>query len=318
MTIFTQMRAVMLSLAGLVVLTNATAAQPPQVRGVVQLKGSTVDGLRVAELSGLAWDARSKVLYGLSDRGHLIRFRLERTADGHLQAVVPMSASALQDTRPGSGTKHTVDAEGLALWHPPGQEDGAPQLLVSTEGLPQVLQVDLEGRVQGAMELPAALGDARRYRARNSMLEAVTHSTRHGLLVAAEAALGDQDLSLHTVHGRSRSWSFAAHDPGQSRLKAMDVIDGERLVVLERSRVGKGKTKGLVNVLRLIDLERCAPQQVCEAQDLLVLEPTDGSENFEGMVWLGGQQFLLVSDSPGSAKAPNVFMLVDLSVPVRE
>jgi hypothetical protein len=318
MTIFRQTRAALLCLAGLVMLTNAPAAQPPQVRGVVQLTGSTVDGLRVAEISGLAWDARSQVLYGLSDRGHLIRFRLERSADGHLQTVVPMSASALQDTRPGAGTKQTVDSEGLALWQPPGQLRGAPQLLVSTEGFPQVLQVDLEGRVQGAMQLPAALGDARRYRARNSMLEAVTHSTRHGLLVAAEAALGDQDPALHTVHGHSRSWSFTAHDPGQSRLKAMDVIDGERLVVLERSRMGKGKAKGLVNVLRLIELDRCVPQQVCEAQDLLVLEPTDGSDNFEGMAWLGGQQFLLVSDSPGGPKAPNVFMLVDLSVLARE
>jgi hypothetical protein len=318
MTLLRQTCTALLGLAGLMMLTNAPAAQPNQVRGVVQLTGSTVDGLRVAELSGLAWDARLQVLHGLSDRGHLIRFRLERTADGRLGSVVPTSANTLQDTRPGAGTKHTVDAEGLALWQPPGQEGGAPQLLVSTEGLPQVLQVDLEGRVQGAMPLPAELGDARRYSARNSMLEAVTHSKRHGLLVAAEAALGDQDPALHTVHGRSRSWSFAAHDPGQSRLKAMDVIDGERLVVLERSRMGKGKAKGLVNVLRLIEMDRCVPQRVCEAQDLLVLEPTDGSDNFEGMAWLGGQQFLLVSDSPGGPKAPTVFMLIDLSVSSRE
>lgn len=314
----TLLRQTCAALLGLMMLANAPAAQPNQVRGVVQLTGSTVDGLRVAELSGLAWDARSQVLHGLSDRGHLIRFRLERTADGHLRSVVPTSASMLQDTRPGAGTKHTVDAEGLSLWQPPGQEGGVPQLLVSTEGLPQVLQVDLEGRVQGAMPLPAALGDARRYRARNRMLEAVTQSPHHGLLVAAETALRDHDPALHTVHGRSRSWSFAAHDPGQSRLKAMDVIDGERLVVLERSRVGKGKARELVNVLRLIDLDRCAPQQVCEAQDLLVLEPTGGSENFEGMTWLGGQQFLLVSDSPGSLKAPTVFMLIDLSASGRE
>ncbi|MCU0957657.1 MAG: esterase-like activity of phytase family protein [Hydrogenophaga sp.] len=318
MTLLRQTCTALLGLAGLMMLANAPAAQPSQVRGVVQLTGSTVDGLRVAELSGLAWDARSQVLHGLSDRGHLIRFRLEMTADGHLRSVVPTSASMLQDTRPGAGTKHTVDAEGLSLWQPPGQEGGVPQLLVSTEGLPQVLQVDLEGRVQGTMPLPAALGDARRYRARNRMLEAVTQSPHHGLLVAAEAALRDHDPALHTVHGRSRSWSFAAHDPGQSRLKAMDVIDGERLVVLERSRVGKGKARELVNVLRLIDLDRCAPQQVCEAQDLLVLEPTGGSENFEGMTWLGGQQFLLVSDSHGSLKAPTVFMLIDLSAPGRE
>lgn len=318
MSIHRTMRAALLCLAGLTMQPALLATQPPQVRGVVHLARSTVDGQRVAELSGLAWDARSQVLYAVSDRGHLFRFRLERNTEGLLRSVVPISSHTLLDRQPVAGANPAIDAEGLTLWYPPGKDHGLPQLLVSTEGLPRVLRVDTGARVQGMMALPAALGNAEHGQAGNRLLEAVTHSPRHGLLVAAESAVNDQEQPLHTVHGHRRSWSFTAHGGGPSRLKAMDVIDGEQLVLLERARVGKGKSKGLVNVLRLIDLNRCEPQEVCPAQDLLLLTPTDGSQNFEGMTWLGGRQFLLVSDSPGSPKAPSIFMLVDLPVPQRE
>lgn len=320
MASFRNTRSLLLWLLTLAAVPVLPAGLPPQVRSVVQLQVDTIDGIRIAELSGLAWEARTQVLYGLSDRGRLVRFHLEFTADGRLHNVIPLGALSIQDSGTDTRKKATVDAEGLALWYPPSEGNGLPQLLVATEGLPQVLQVNLEGQVQGVMALPSALDDPSRYSAPNTMLEAVTHSQQHGVLVAPEAPLRDEDPALHKVYAHGRSWTFPVHEPGRSRLKAMDMTDDGQLVVLERSRVGKGKGKGkgLVNVLRRIDLEQCAPQQICQVQQLLVLSRPEGADNFEGMAWLGGQRFLLVSDNLGGRHTSTVFMLIDFSQTYRE
>lgn len=307
-----------LSLVGLATLSPAHGAETTRVRGVVQLSDSAIDGIRIAELSGLAWDAGAQVLYGVSDRGRLFRFRLELTDEGRLQAVVPLGAHAIRPLRPDSGRQSAFDTEGLAWWPQDPTAPDRPQLLVATEGQPQVLRLSLKGQIGGPLALPSPLDDRSRYGASNTMLEALTYSQAHGLLVAPEVPLRGADPGLHTVYAHQRSWRFPVHTAGRSRLKAMDVTDDGQLVVLERSRKGKGKGKGLVNVLRQIDLARCSPQEICEVRDLMEMTRSEGADNFEGMAWLGGHRFLLVSDNLGSRHLPTLFMLIDVSATARE
>lgn len=299
---------------------SARAAPPndpghPPAISTVRLPVSVLGGLRVSELSGLAWDNDEQMLYGISDRGHLLRFRL-RLDSGRLTAVEPLDAVRLHapvQSLPGSAG---LDAEGLAILKGDNGVVGDAELLVSTEGQPQVWRVSTGGEVLGRLKLPDRLSDARRYQADNAMLEAVAHSPLHGLLAAAEAPLADQAADFHEVHAEARSWRFPALDGGRSRLKAMEVLPDGSLVVLERARVGKGK--GLINALRRFGLASCGAEVICAPQTLLLIDPATGAENFEGMAQLGEDRFLLVSDNMGDKQTPSIFLLVDLKAALRK
>ena len=88
----------------------AADAEPLTVAATLRVVGATIDGERIAELSGLAWDADEQRLYAISDRGVLFRFSLMLGANGQLE-VEPIAASRLA---PPAGS-NAVDAEGLAV-----------------------------------------------------------------------------------------------------------------------------------------------------------------------------------------------------------
>jgi hypothetical protein len=262
-----------------------------------------VDGVRVAEISGLAWDPEAQRLYAVSDSGHLFRFRLLMQA-GELVGVEPLSAVPLKPVA-GAPGKGATDAEGLA-WR---SEGGVPELLVATEGTPKVWRIGTQGEALGEAPLPAALADATRYAAPNTMLEAVAVHPTHGLLLAPEQGLrGEDPLQGHRVHGRTRHWNVPSMEPGVSRLKAMDVMEDGSLLILERS----GGGKRLRNALRHVDLSRCQHLPACKPATLALLDRRSGAENFEGMAYLGQRQVLLVSDNRGKKDGATVFLLLQL------
>ena len=55
------------------------------IQAVAQLSNFTINGLKVSELSDLAWDADEELLYALSDNGYLCDYwpSMEGTAGGH-------------------------------------------------------------------------------------------------------------------------------------------------------------------------------------------------------------------------------------------
>lgn len=285
----------------------AAAAQPahgtPGVRtSTVSLPTDTeVDGIRVAELSGLAWDADAGMLYAIADSGSLFRFRL-RVADGVLQAVEPVSAVALQRST-GQGKPRRLDAEGLAL----RQVRGQVELLVATEGRPAVWRFGPGGEALGQLALPPELVDPTRYAERNTMLEAVAVHPQHGLVLSPELPLqGDDVAQGHRLRAAHHHWQIEALDPGRSRLKAMDITAGGELLALERS--GSGKRR--VSAVRLAKLAHCGGPTPCSMRTLALLDQDSGAENFEGMTTLGQRQALLVSDNRGGKKRETVFLLL--------
>ena len=137
----------------------AADAEPLTVAATLRVVGATIDGERIAELSGLAWDADEQRLYAISDRGVLFRFSLMLGANGQLE-VEPIAASRLM---PPAGS-NTVDAEGLAVT---GADDGIrgnSELLVATEGEPRVIRYTLAGEPLGTLALPGGLDDPERFR----------------------------------------------------------------------------------------------------------------------------------------------------------
>lgn len=268
-----------------------------------------VDGIKLSEISGLAWDGEAQMLYAISDSGHLFRFRLQMD-HSVLRGVVPVAAVVMQRPEGKQVQTASLDAEGLALRRKPGVELPRLELLVATEGTPRVWRVDPSGRVLGDLPLPAGLSDAKRYEARNTMLEAVAVHPVHGVLVAPERPLrGEDPLDGHRIHATDRHWNIEALDPLNSRLKAMEVLEDGQLLVLERA--GSGKRP--VSALRRTNLNACKGLAPCASQTLLHIDREGGAENYEGMAYLGGDLVLLASDNRGKQGRDTVFLLVDLS-----
>lgn len=298
----------MLSIAAalLAPLMQAEAAEPLTVAATLRVVGAAVDGERISELSGLAWDADERRLYAVSDRGVLFRFSVELGASGQLE-VEPIAASRLAPP-PGSGAG--VDAEGLAVTGADDGIKGNSELLVSTEGEPRVIRYSLAGQPLGILPLPGGLDDPARFRRDNAMLEAVAMHPEHGLLVAAEAPLEGERAGHHRVVGRDRAWSFPSHPARNARLKGMDVMDDGRLLVLERAEAGKGKGRTLMVVLSEVDLAACADGQVCPVRELAVLDRPAEADNFEGLTSLGEGRVMIVSDDRGRSSRGTTFTVL--------
>lgn len=283
--------------APLVQAAEREELEPLAVAATLRVVGAAVDGERISELSGLAWDADEQRLYAVSDRGVLFRFSVALGANGQLE-VEPIAASRLAPP-PGGGAE--VDAEGLAVTGADDGVKGNSELLVSTEGQPRVIRYTLAGQPLGILALPGGLDDPARFRRDNAMLEAVAMHPAHGLLVAAEAPLEGERVGHHRVVGRERAWSFPSHPARNARLKGMEVMDDGRLLVLERAESGKGKGKTLMVVLREVDLAACAEGQVCPVRELAVLDRPDEADNFEGLAHLGEGRVMIVSDDRGKS-----------------
>lgn len=271
------------------------------------LYGAQVDGHRLTEVSGLAWDAAAQHLYAVSDRGLLYRLTLTRSSEQPL-ALQLLSARPL--TTPDG---RRVDAEGLSLLAASESLSGQTELLVASEGPARVLRFSTDGALLGEWALPTALAGSRALRRGNSQLEAVAVHPHLGLLVAAEAPSAGGGRAAHEVHSATRSWTFAAGSGRQVRLKAMDVLPDGRLLVLERAQASAG---GLVNRLLEVDLAACGGTVRCPVSERVVLEGEVDAANHEGMAWLGeagGQtQVLLVSDDRGARQGGTRFQLVAL------
>ena len=259
------------------------------------MRGSSRDD-QASELSGLAWDADEGILYAVSDRGLLHRFRLT-VQDGTIIGVDLLSSTHLG----------ALDTEGLAIRHAANRILGDTELLVVTEGKPQVLRMLPDGTVEGELPLPAALADRRGYRTGNRMVEAIAWHPQHGLLAAAESPASD---GLHHVHAAGREWRFAAGSGRDSRVKALDTLPDGRLLILERSRPERGK--GLVTRVRILALADCSEGNPCVTDTIGTFSSTDSSANYEGMTLIGDRQLLLVSDLSSRKGAAAGFLLMGL------
>lgn len=275
---------------------------------VVLPAAAQVDGIRVAELSGLGWDEDEQLLYAISDLGYVFHFRVHPDGDG-VVAIDPIHAARLVDptlasARSGKG----FNAEGLALVNAANGKRGDTELIVSLEGggRPDIVRVSPAGALLGRLAVPAPASEASRYRKKGRGLEAVALHPRYGLMTAPESPLRGEAQDRHTLYADGRHWSFPRHAP-DSRLKGFDVLSDGDLVVLERTR---GTDDTLTATLRRVDLASCAEAGVCATRMLAALPA--GPDNYEGMTFLDSRHVLLVSDNGGAPALGTSFVLVTL------
>lgn len=262
------------------------------LHAMATLSNITLDGLKVSELSGLAWDQDEKLLYALSDNGYILN--MQPVFSGHkLQDIRLVSGHRLRDEN-GKPLKYKqADSEGLAIEHGNNGRRGDTRLIVSFERIPRLVRYKPDGTFASRLTLPAGLEDMARYRGENKALEAVTSHPDFGILTGTEAPLRDVasgTLNLYSLRGDH--WSFPAHDKDNGALVDMVALPDGKMIVLERAY--DGLLSGIQTTLHRLNFNG---KQI-QADRIYSFTPEEElfNDNFEGITHLDENYFMMISD----------------------
>lgn len=287
-------------------LPGEAAERKLEALGKTEIAATGKDGVRVDELSGLAWDADEKLLYAVSDGGLLHHFRLELNGDRvagieHVYSV-PLTAPI--------GNASATNAEGLAAVNGDDGTQGNSELLIAFEDGPGIARFTPRGQWIADVALPAPLADAKNYAKKNSRLEAVAFDKAHGVLTAPERPLRGEPETVHKIYaanGTSRAFEAARPD---GRLKAIETLADGSLLVLERTAEEKSGIR--TAHLRHLDPAACAAGGQCAAPDLAATPDPLLVDNFEGLTRLSNELFLIVTDRTKKDVEATSFVLFKL------
>lgn len=292
----------------------ASGASAPvlEVHNTVAIPPHTVSGIKISELSGLAWDKDEQLLYAISDKGHIFHFHL--AVDGNrIMVVDPVYAANLTDTEGEPIKKGRRDSEGLTLLNAANGKGGDTQLVIAFEGVPRIIRFTPQGKAVRNINLPPALQDRRAYQHGNDSLESVTFHPHYGFISAPEMPLKGQPDNLHTLYStKGQRWSFMAYPVENSGISAMETLPNGNLLVMERA--WSGFPNPLVVSLRYLDFRQCSKDGACTLQDLKVLSSHLLVDNFEGLTHIQGNQYLMVSDDGNEDFLPTSLTLFTLDV----
>lgn len=284
-------------LAALLLPVCASAVPQVQIQDSVTLPNTEINGVRLSELSGLAWDADEQLLYAISDQGAVFHFQLEM-AEQRIAKVEPVFAAKLQDIKGKVLKKGRGDAEGLTLLNAANGKRGDTQLVISLEGEARIVRFTPQGQAIQNIALPVGLRNQPSLHHSNRGLESLTLHPRYGFITAPERPLKGQAENLHTLFSTSgKQWSFIAYPAEKSGISALEALPDGNLLILERA--WSGFPNPLVISLRYLDFAACSREGMCEAQDLYVNSSFVLLDNYEGLTHLAGDQYLMVSDDGG-------------------
>lgn len=289
-----------------VTTSDALAATNLEALDSMEIPAEGANGVRIAEFSGLAWDEDEQLLYAVSDGGVLHHFRIR--LDGSRIAEIQSVFSAPLATKAGAGSgKAATNAEGLATVNGNNGKQSDTELLIAFEDGPAIARFTSRGERIDDIALPGPLADEKQYSKKNSRLEAVAFDERHGMLTAPERPLQGQPEDRHTLFpADGTTWSFGAFQ-SDSRLKAIQNLPDGNLLILERTREGKGGAP--TARLRYLDFSKCTAKRECQLADLSAEPDPMLVDNFEGMTRLSDDLFLIVTDKTRKDAEPTTFVL---------
>jgi len=258
-----------------------------RLRGTVELLGEVIDGFKVTELSGLAWDEDEGLLYAISDKGYL--FHLQPVIENNVLTNVRSVAAYIFTTKKGKRF-WLRDSEGLAILNGHNGQRGDSQLVVSFERRPWIVRMTPQGKVSKIYRLPKILQEVQNYSGgNNAMLEAVTVHPKWGVLTAPEKPLkGNHQVVIYSLAGQQ--WSFPLHSAPNSAVVALETLEDGSLLVLERAFVSV--LQPLIISLRRVFLETGKVELIAEFNDSKGWH----LDNFEGLTHQRGNYFFMVSD----------------------
>ncbi|WML86752.1 esterase-like activity of phytase family protein [Thiothrix subterranea] len=291
---------------------KVNAAPVLEVQNSLVIPPHTVNGVKISELSGLAWDQDEQLLYAISDKGAIFHFKLDIQGK-RLTAAEAVYAANLMDKDGERIKKGRRDSEGLTLMNANNGKTGDSQLVIAFEGIPRIIRFTPQGRAIKNISLPAELDDKNAYQHGNDSLESVTFHPRYGFITAPEMPLKGQPRNLHTLYStKGQQWSFMAYPAKNSGISAMEVLPNGNLLVMERA--WSGFPNPLVVSLRYLDFQQCSKDQACTLQNLKVFSNHLLVDNYEGLTHIQGNQYVMVGDDGNEDFLPTTLTLFTLDL----
>ncbi len=261
--------------------------------GMLEVPSIKIHGIRLSQLSGLAWDDDEGILYALSDKGYLFHLKPE-IKDGRLIGLSVLNVVTLTEPKNGKPFKYgQADTEGLDILHGRNGRKGDAELLISFERMPRIVRYRPDGKAIEELPLPTPLTDRAAYQSPNQMLESVCVDPTLGVLTAPERPLREEPEGMTRIFSLSgKNWRYP-----QGRyfgITAMECLGDGRVLVLERDW---GVMHNLVT-LSLVRLPATPSNEPLAVTNVVTLDASKGHQidNFEGLTRHKGNRFFMVSD----------------------
>ena len=273
-------------------IKNDTGNYELAILAAATLTNITVNGFKISELSGLAWDNDENILYALSDNGYILHLRPVFSND-HLKEILFIAGYFLRDQNNRPLRYKASDSEGLTASHTDNHIRGDTQLIVSFERIPRIIRYSTSGDLLSEITLPDVLTDINNYQSENKSLEAVTFNEKFGIITGPEFALKNQDSTQMNIYSASgKSWHFPLHDQYHGGLVDMTIMEDGSTLALERSY------GGLFPALQ-ISLHRLNLDETNSSSEIICNFPADEkifNNNFEGITRFRKNRYFMISD----------------------
>lgn len=264
--------------------------------GMLELPDITHDGVRMSQLSGLAWDDDEGILYALSDKGGLFHLQPQFN-DDKLTGVKLLRSLTLRDPgtdKPLRGWR--IDAEGLDIVNGRNGRKGDAELIVSMERVPHITRYRPDGYAIARLTPPAPINNADAFRNPNMMLEAVCKDSAHGVLTMPEVPLTNERKGhsrLFSLDGPSWFYPVATGE----RITAMECLGDDAVIVLHQNY--QNPLGRIVTTLKRVQLTSGSSNQSLTPETIVALDNEQGFQidNFEGLTHHKGNRYFMVSDN---------------------
>jgi len=264
--------------------------------GMLELPDIKLDGMRLSQLSALAWDDDDEILYALSDKGSL--FHLKPIFEGDfltgLKLLRAVTLRELGSDKPLRGWR--IDVEGMDIVNGRNGRRNDAELIISHERVPAIMRYRPDGYAIDRFPLPAPIDETKLYRERNKMLEAACIDSALGVLTMPEVPLNNEREGYNRIFSvAGTSWLYPIL-PGD-RITAMECLGKAEVWVLQQNF--QNPFGRVIVMLKRVRLSSSPPSESLLPETIVTLDSRDGHQidNFEGLARHRGKRFFMVSDN---------------------
>jgi hypothetical protein len=238
-----------------------------------------------SEISDLTYNQKEHRLYMIGDKGNFYIFNA--SFNDKIEKLKYLDAFKIKEKK----QRKKYDIEGLT-------QDKKGQLYLSFERHPRISKISKKGFLSSNQELTKELKNKKNYSSSNKIFEALTWHSKYGLLTVAEYPLYKRDKTKQTIYSlRGKKWHFKAQKHQNNAITAIEVMDDNNLLILERAYAGL--TKPFVVTLKKLYLNKCDKKRNCKSEILASFNSYQGwaVNNYEGLAKVGKNRYLMVSDN---------------------
>ena len=247
------------------------------------------DGIPFSEISDLTYDKKNHKLYMIGDKGYFYTFGVEFKEK--IDNLYYLNAYHIDEKK----RAKMYDTEGLT-------HDDRGNLYISFEGTPRISSISKKGYLKKNYRLTKELKKRKNYKSRNKIFEAVAWHKRYGLLTVAEYPLHNNKNHQQTLYSlKGRRWHFQAEKYKNSAVTAIEVMDKNHILILERAFTGVFEPMYIT--LKKLYLNKCDKKHQCKTEVLTTFTGQTGINisNYEGLAKVGKNRYIMISDNNNRA-----------------